>query len=274
MDDGARAARLDTMAGVSQTLQLQTRGGVTILTLNRPEVRNAVDAEMRTALRETLRQVAQDHSIRSLVLTGAGTAFCSGGDVRGMQERQAQEPSAAEAGWRRQHDLHRILSSLHFLDRPTVAAVNGPAFGLGLDLALCCDFIFASERATFSAGFVHRGLIPDGGGMFFLPRRIGLARAKDLIFSGRTVAADEAVAMGLADHVFAADALLDETTAYCDQLAQLSRPAQALAKDILNRTFELSLDEINALGAQAQAICYTTPEHQAAVEAFLNRRRG
>jgi enoyl-CoA hydratase/carnithine racemase len=257
---------------VSESLELQTRGGVTILTLNRPQVRNAVDAEMRSALRDALLRVAQDPAVRGLVLTGAGTAFCSGGDVRGMQARGGDGAAVAEAGWRRQHELHRILSSLYFLDRPTVAAVNGPAFGLGLDLALCCDFIFASERATFSAGFVHRGLVPDGGGMFFLPRRIGLARAKDMIFSGRTVQADEALAIGLADRVVAPERLLDETTAYLDQLAQLPRPAQALAKDILNRTFELSLDEINALGAQAQAICYTTPEHADAVSAFLNRR--
>jgi enoyl-CoA hydratase/carnithine racemase len=258
---------------VSESLELQTRGGVTILTLNRPQVRNAIDAETRSALRDALLRVGQDPEVRGLVLTGAGTAFCSGGDVRGMQARAGNGSAAvAEAGWRRQHELHRILSSLYFLDRPTVAAVNGPAFGLGLDLALCCDFIFASERATFSAGFVHRGLIPDGGGMFFLPRRVGLARAKDMIFSGRTVGADEALAIGLADRVFPPERLLDETTAYLDQLAQLSRPAQALAKDILNRTFELSLDEINALGAQAQAICYTTPEHAAAVSAFLNRR--
>jgi enoyl-CoA hydratase/carnithine racemase len=162
---------------------------------------------------------------------------------------------------------------LHFLDRPTVAAVNGPAFGLGLDLALCCDFVFASERASFSAGFVHRGLVPDGGGMFFLPRRVGLARAKDLIFSGRTVAANDALAIGLADRVLEHDRLLDQTCAYLDELARLPRPAQALAKNILNRTFELSLDEVNALSAQAQAICYTTPEHIAAVEAFLSRTR-
>jgi enoyl-CoA hydratase/carnithine racemase len=140
-------------------------------------------------------------------------------------------------------------------------------------MALCCDFIFASENATFSAGFVHRGLVPDGGGMYFLPRRVGLARAKDMIFSGRTVHADEAAKIGLADRVFAADTLMDETTAYLDELAQLSRPAQALAKDVLNRSFELSLDQVNALGSQAQAICYTTPEHEAAVSAFLNRTR-
>lgn len=262
-----------TMGGVSDTLQLQTRGGVCVLMLNRPQVRNAVDAETRSALRDALLGIAQDADIRGVVLTGAGSAFCSGGDVRGMQERHAPGVSSGEQGWRRQHELHRILSSLHFLDRPTVAAVNGPAFGLGLDLALCCDFIFASERATFSAGFVHRGLVPDGGGMFFLPRRIGLARAKDLIFSGRTLQAEEALAIGLADRVYPAERLLEETTAYLEELARLPRPPQALAKDILNRTFELSLDEINALGAQAQAICYTTPEHTAAVSAFLNRRR-
>ena len=260
------------MGCVSETLLEQSRGGVTILTLNRPQVRNAIDGHTSGALRDALQRIQHDDSIRGVVLTGAGTAFCSGGDVKGMLERQSLGPAQAEHGWRRQHELHQMLTSLYFLDRPTVAAVNGPAFGLGLDMALCCDFIFASEKATFSAGFVHRGLVPDGGGMYFLPRRIGLARAKDMIFSGRTVQADEALRIGLADRVFPPDGLLGDTTAYLDQLAQLSRPAQALAKDVLNRTFELSLDEVNALGSQAQAICYTTPEHTAAVSAFLNRR--
>jgi enoyl-CoA hydratase/carnithine racemase len=258
---------------VTEPLDFHTRGGVAVLTLNRPSVRNAIDGQTRTALREAIQHIQEDADIRGLVLTGAGTAFCSGGDVKSMQDRHAAGPDVAGYGWRRQHELHQILHSLHFLDRPTVAAVNGPAFGLGLDLALCCDFIFASERATFSAGFVHRGLVPDGGGMFFLPRRVGLARAKDLIFSGRTVAAHDALAMGLADRVVDHDQLLDETCSYLDELGQLPRTAQALAKSVLNRTFELSLDEVNALGAQAQAICYTTPEHTAAVEAFLNRPR-
>lgn len=268
----ARSDGTGTIGGMSEPLELQARGGVAILRLNRPEVRNAIDGETRTAIRDALQRIAADPETRGVVLTGAGTAFCSGGDIKGMRERQSSVDGVAATGRRRQHELHRILNSLYFLDRPTVAAVNGPAFGLGLDIALCCDFIFASERATFSAGFVHRGLVPDGGGMFFLPRRVGLAKAKDMIYSGRTVSASEALSIGLADRVFAHDELLDATLGYLDELAQLPRTAQALAKDVLNRTFELSLDEVNALGAQAQAICYTTPEHTAAVEAFLNRR--
>jgi enoyl-CoA hydratase/carnithine racemase len=258
---------------VTEPLELAARGSIMVLTLNRPHVRNAIDAETRNALREAIQHIQERADIRGLVLTGAGTAFCSGGDVKGMQDRKAAGADVAGYGWRRQHELHHMLHALHFLDRPTVAAVNGPAFGLGLDLALCCDFIFASERATFSAGFVHRGLVPDGGGMFFLPRRVGLARAKDLIFSGRTVPAAAALTLGLADRVLEHDRLLDETCEYLNELAQLPRTAQALAKSVLNRTFELSLDEVNALGAQAQAICYTTPEHTAAVDAFLNRPR-
>jgi enoyl-CoA hydratase/carnithine racemase len=181
--------------------------------------------------------------------------------------------AVGEQGWRRQRELHEILTKLHFLDRPTIAAVNGAAFGLGLDLALTCDFIFASEAASFSAGFVHRGLVPDGGGLYYLPRRVGLPRAKDLIFSGRSVPAAEAAQIGLADRLVAPDRLLAESVAYLNELAALPRTAQALAKSVLNRTFELSLEEVDALTAQAQAICYTTPEHQASVAAMLERRR-
>src|SRR5919199_6217898 len=183
---------MTTAASASQVIDFTLDGSIAIATLNRPHVRNAVDQQMRAELRAVVQRVAEDKSLRGLVITGAGTAFCSGGDVRGMQERLAAGQAVGEQGWRRQRELHETLTKLHFLDRPTIAAVNGAAFGLGLDLALTCDFIFASEAASFSAGFIHRGLVPDGGGLYYLPRRGGLPRAQELIFSGRRGPAAEA----------------------------------------------------------------------------------
>jgi enoyl-CoA hydratase/carnithine racemase len=159
------------------------------------------------------------------------------------------------------------------MSKPTIAAVNGAAVGLGCDLALCCDFIIASDAAMFAMSFIQRGLVPDGGGLYFLPRRVGLARAKDLIFSGRRVKADEALRMGLADRVCSAEVLLDEAQAWAVELSQGSRVALALAKSILDRTFETPEEQVFALGREAQAICYTTGEHRASVEAFLNKTR-
>jgi enoyl-CoA hydratase/carnithine racemase len=150
-----------------------------------------------------------------------------------------------------------------------IAAVNGAASGLGADTALACDFLIASDAASFAWSYIHRGIVPDGGGMYFLPRRIGLPRAKELIFTGRKVEADEALALGIVDRKTTADRLLADAQAWARQLSQGSATALALGKTILDQTFEMSAHEVFAQGSQAQAICYTSTEHRAAVEAFL-----
>ena len=140
---------------------LAIEAGVAIATLNRPEVRNAIDERTRAELVAILEQVAADDGIRALVLTGTGTAFCAGGDISAMQQRLG-EPAGTLGGkgWLRQRRLHGMIGALHALEKPTIAAVNGAAAGLGMDLALCCDFIVASEQAFFTMSYVQRGLIP------------------------------------------------------------------------------------------------------------------
>ena len=249
-------------------------GGVGIATFNRPAVRNAIDDQTRAELQTLLDRVASDSSIKALVLTGNGPAFCAGGDISAMRQRLGAPPGQlAGGGWLRQRRLHGMVASLHRLEKPTLAAVNGAAAGLGMDLALCCDFIVASEQAFFTMSYVQRGLIPDGGGLYFLPRRVGLPRAKELIFSARRVMADEALRIGLADRVVAADELVAQAAVWAAELGNGGGTALALSKSILDQTFELTADQAFALGAQAQAICYTTDEHHAAVAAFLNRPR-
>jgi enoyl-CoA hydratase/carnithine racemase len=255
-----------------ETLDLKVDGPVGILSLNRPKARNAIDNQMRSDLRDAIDHIASDLSIRGLVLTGAGSAFCSGGDIKGMQERLDQGQKVAELGWRRQREFHETLHKLYNLDRPTVAAVNGSAFGLGLDLALTCDLVFFADTTTVAANFVRRGLIPDGGGMFHLPRRVGVSRAKELIFSGRNVAAEEALAIGLADRVLPGDQLVAAAVDWLKGCAEHPPMAQALAKGVLNRSLEISFDEVSTLGNQAQAICYASPEHQDSVRVFLAER--
>jgi enoyl-CoA hydratase/carnithine racemase len=254
------------------TLQMNIDDGVAVITLNRPEVRNAIDDDMRQDLIAMLDQVSRDSAIRALVLTGAGKAFCAGGDIRSMRERMsAPAGQVAFNGWSRQQRTHHAVAALHNLGKPTIAAVNGAATGLGCDLALCCDFVMASESATFAMTYILRGLIPDGGGMYFLPRRVGLARAKELIFSGRTVAASEAHALGMADRLVAPDELLRQACDWGRTLGAGSAAALALSKSVLNQSFELSAEQVFALGSQAQAICYTTEAHQASVAAFLDK---
>lgn len=257
---------------MSDLVKLAIHNSIAVLTLNRPQVRNAIDDAMRGELIAALDRVAADDAVRAVVLTGEGKAFCSGGDISGMKQRlQAAPGDIAFNGWRRQRRTHQSVAALHGLPKPTIAAVNGAATGLGCDMALACDFIMASEAASFSMSFIRRGLISDGGGMYFLPRRIGLPRAKELIFSGRTVEAQEALALGLADRITPANTLVQDACAWAYDLSRGSAAALALSKAILDRTFETPEEQLFALGREAQAICYTTADHQDAVAAFLDK---
>ena len=261
------------LAMTEATILVAVQDGVGTVTLNRPGKRNALDDAMRAELVAALDQVGRDPAVRAVVLTGAGPAFCAGGDVRAMQERLAAPAGeVAINGWRRQQRTHAAVAALHGLGKPTVAAVNGAATGLGCDLALCCDFVVAGRSARMAMSYVLRGLIPDGGGLYFLPRRVGLARAKELIFTGRTVEPEEALAIGMVDRVAEDERLVEEARAWAAELGRGSATAVALAKSILDQSFELTAEQVFALGSQAQGICYSSAEHQEAVRAFLDRR--
>ena len=256
-------------------ITLEVQAGIATLTFNRPDKRNAMNDDLRSDFIEALESVAADGAVRALVLTGAGKAFCAGGDIAGMERRmQAPAGEIAFNGWHRQQRVHHAQALLHTMPKPTVAAVNGAASGLGADTALACDFIVASEAASFSWSYIHRGLVPDGGGMYFLPRRVGLARAKELIFTGRKVDAEEALALGIADRRTGADTLLVDAQAWARELCRGSAAALALGKTILNQAFESSAQQSFMQGSQAQGICYTSTEHREAVLAFLAKSAG
>lgn len=251
-------------------IDLQVETGIATLTLNRPDKRNAMSDAMRAEFIDALEHVAADKAIRALVLTGAGKGFCAGGDISGMEKRMnAPAGEVGFNGWHRQQRVHHTQMLLHTMPKPVIAAVNGAASGLGADTALACDFIIASEWASFTWSYIHRGIVPDGGGMYFLPRRVGLSMAKQLIFTGRKVDADEALSLGIADRKTAADTLVADAQAWARELSQGSATALALSKTILNQTFELPAQQVFAQGSQAQGICYTSTEHRDAVMAFL-----
>jgi enoyl-CoA hydratase/carnithine racemase len=244
--------------------------GVATLRLDRPERRNAIDDAMRGEMIAALEEAAADPAVRALVVTGTGSAFCAGGDVRGMRNRlAAPQEDVAFNGWRRQQRTHRAVALLHTMPKPTIAAVNGAAAGLGCDVALSCDFIMAAESAQFTMSFIARGLIPDGGGMYFLPRRVGLARAKELVFTGRRVGAPEALAIGMVERVVPDAELMASAQDWARAVSAGSPAALALAKSVMDRSLEMSFEQVLAEGAKAQALCYTTAEHRASVEAFL-----
>jgi enoyl-CoA hydratase/carnithine racemase len=256
-------------------IDFKTRDGIATLTLNRPDKMNAISDDLRTQLIDTLDAVSRDDSVRALVLTGAGKGFCAGGDIAGMKRRmEAPEGERGFNGWKRQRRVHTQVSLLHHMPKPTIAAVNGAAAGLGADMALSCDFVIASTAASFTWSYIKRGLVPDGGGMYFLPRRVGLSRAKELIFTGRKVDAEEALKLGIADRLATPENLVAEAHAWAAELTQGSATALALSKSILEQTFEQSAEQLFAQGSQAQGICYTSTEHREAVLAFLAKLSG
>lgn len=255
---------------MSNLVQVLVDAGIATLTLNRPEKRNAMSDDMRSELITALEHLSADKSVRAVVLTGAGKGFCAGGDVAGMERRmQAPPGEIAFNGWSRQQRVHHCVALLHTMPKPTIAAVNGAASGLGADTALACDFVVVSPAASFTWSYILRGLIPDGGGLYFLPRRVGLPRAKELIFSGRKVDAGEAMRLGIADRMCAAETLVEESRKWADELSRGSATALALGKTILNESFEESSLSILSRGSQAQGICYTSTEHRDAVMTFL-----
>ncbi len=266
---------MDEDKALPSSIEFEVEQAVATLRLNRPDVRNAIDDDMRAGLIGLIDRVARDESIRALVITGNGKGFCSGGDIKSMKQRLQVPPGdIAFNGWRRQQRTHHLISALHDLPKPTIAAVNGAATGLGCDLALACDFVIASEASTMAMTYVLRGLIPDGGGMYFLPRRVGLARAKELIFTGRTVKPQEALALGMIDRIATAGRLVREAQDWAAEMAQGAPAAVALAKSVLNQSFELTAEQVFGMGSQAQAICYSTRDHLESVQTFPAKSAG
>jgi enoyl-CoA hydratase/carnithine racemase len=262
-----------TTAGTQpEFIAVSQTDGICTITLNRPDLRNAINDQMRAELIAAFAAADTDASVRAIIMTGAGKGFCSGGDIGGMRARlDAPAGEVAFNGWKRQKSTHRGVAAIHGVSKPVIAAVNGAAFGLGLDMALACDFIIAAEGAKMSMSFLKRGLVSDGGGMYFLPRRVGLARAKELIFTARIVEPTEALAIGLIDRISAPESLLTDAHAWAKELTIGSATAVALTKEIMDKTFERSDEEIFAMGREAQAVCYTTAEHRKSVEDFLNK---
>lgn len=245
-----------------------TRAGATaVLTMNRPESRNALDFAMREEFGAAVAQVRDDPSVRAVVLTGAAGHFCAGGDIKAMAVQQSQKRDIFE-GRERIRKIHRWFDELVDLEKPVIAAVDGVAFGAGLSLALCADFVLASPRARFSCVFARLGYVPDLGAMYLLPRAIGLARAKDMVFTGRVLDAAEAHAIGLVQTICDQD-LLESALAYAARFHAAPTDAIGLAKSVMNRAFESDRKDVYAQEAMAQAMCRESDFHAEAVRRFV-----
>ena len=253
-----------------ETLLIEDRGPVRLITINRPQVLNALSAPLVRELTEAVREAhgdAGDNKIRGVVLTGAGAkAFVAGADIAamaGMSEDEAREFA------RQGHALGEKLAALPI---PVIAAVNGFALGGGCEVALACDFIYASEAARFGQPEVKLGVIPGFGGTQRLLRRVGLARALELCMSGAMIDAAEALRIGLVNRVCKPDELLPAAIKTCETIAQMGPQAVAVAKDVLHRGADLALHAANALEIDAFARLFNTSDQSEGMAAFLGKR--
>ncbi|MHC4743305.1 MAG: enoyl-CoA hydratase/isomerase family protein [Planctomycetota bacterium] len=252
------------------TLKYELSDSVATITLNRPEVLNAMNREMFTELNSVFDTMMSDSAVRAVLLTGKGRGFCSGADLKAMgSESSLLEPGAFKTYMRVINEL--ILKMLR-LDRPIVAAVNGPATGAGANLVLASDIIFMAREAFLSQIFVKRGLVPDFGGLYLLPRYVGMAKAKELLFTGDYVDGEEAVRLGIANRVLPLGDLLSEATAYAKKLASGPTIAIGLAKQGVHRGLESGIDAVLEFESLAQAIVRTTGDTFEAISAFLEKR--
>lgn len=250
------------------TLLLDRTGPIATLTLNRPDARNALDVLMRRELLSALDEVEADAEARVVVLTGAGGHFCAGGDVKSMRERR----HSAVEGRERVQMLNRLVTRLVDFPRPTIAMVDGYAVGAGCNLALCCDLVVASDRARFGEVFARIGLVPDGGGTWLLPRAVGLARAKELVFTADVIEAADALAMGLVNRVVPAGELVQATRALAERIAAGPPAVLRLAKHMLNRAASSDLAAALDLEAFSQGLAITGEDHQEGLRAFFEKR--
>ena len=250
--------------------------GVATLTMNRPAALNALSAQMSAALEEAIPRLAQDPAVRVVVLTGAGGAFCAGGDVKGFARAgestgKAERPSFEQrvAGLRASTELSRHL---HEMPKPTLAAIEGAAAGGGLSFALACDIRIASETAKFTTAFAKIGLAGDYGGTYFLPHLIGAAKARELYFTADLIDAQEALRLGLVNHVYRADDYPQAVASWARRLAAAPTIALGYMKKNLNAAEDGSLTRVLDLEAQHMTRTFDTEDHRRSATAFVEKR--
>ena len=245
--------------------------GVAVLELNRPDRLNAFNRQMIGEWREALAQIADDRRVRAVVLTGAGRAFCAGGDADEMTEMQgASNVERKEYLWR---SIQKIPLAMERLEQPVIAAINGAARGAGLDMALMCDIRIAGKSSTFAESYINMGVISGDGGTWFLPRVIGVSRALELLWTGRVVESAEAERIGLVNRVVADTDVRDEGLKLARQLAAQPPQAVALMKRAvyqgLTGTLAAHLDMVSS----HMAVVFDTPEFNQRLNAFHARRK-
>jgi enoyl-CoA hydratase/carnithine racemase len=256
-----------------ETLIVDRADGVVTVTLNRPEKKNAINGPMWRELIDVFEEVADTPSDRVLVITGAGDGFCSGADLSpGDNPDLATQDGGIGSTFRQMRVVGRAALRLHQLPQPSIAAVNGVAAGAGLNLALGCDLIVASERARFSEIFSKRGLNVDFGGSWLLPRLVGLHKAKELVFFADIIDAVEAERIGIVNRVVPADDLAKVAGELASRLAALPPIQLSISKKLLNQSFSVSMADALEFEDTAQAMNFASKDTSEAMLAFLQKR--
>lgn len=249
-----------------QTIRYEKNGNIGIATINRPEALNALNSTVISELEQLISEVEKDAELGAFIITGEGRSFVAGADIG---EQSTMDVAAGRKWGQRGSALFRRIEKLEI---PTIAAVNGFALGGGCELALACDIILASEKAKFGQPEVGLGITPGFSGTQRLPRRVGIGKAKELIFSGKMIKADEAKAIGLVNEVYAPEALMDAALEMARSFTKNAPIAVKYAKACIDRGMQMDLDDGIALENEMFAMCYATADQKEGMTAFLEKR--
>lgn len=250
----------------SSTVLFEVNNAIATITLNRPETLNSFNDIMANELLAALRTAGSTGTIRTVVLTGKGKAFCAGGDLGYLSSLTPQTARKFVSC------VGQLTNEIMNMEIPVIAMVNGVAAGAGFNLALACDIIFCSSTARFAQSFAKVGLVPDCGGMYLLPRIVGLPKAKELMFTGDIIDANTALRLGLVNEVIEADKLNQVVYQFAARMASSPPIALGLTKRILNRSSNLDLATVLEFEADLQALCMQTDDHKEGVAAFREKR--
>ncbi|MFT7071168.1 enoyl-CoA hydratase-related protein [Patiriisocius sp. Uisw_017] len=254
---------------MTQPITKQINSGVAILTLNRPEVFNSFNKEMAFLLQDELDACEKDATVRAIVITGSGRAFCAGQDIGEITNPDLNP------GFKKILDDHYnpIIKKIRAIEKPIVCGVNGVAAGAGANIALACDVVIASDKASFIQAFSKIGLIPDSAGTFFLPRLIGFGKASAIMMLGDKISAEKAEKMGMIYSVVPSETLMDEVKAAATTLANMPTKALGLTKRLLNESMTNNLEEQLILESKLQIESASTEDYAEGVAAFVEKRK-
>ncbi|MBZ5202437.1 enoyl-CoA hydratase [Planomicrobium chinense] len=251
-----------------ETIELTKQGRIGYLKLNRPQAMNAMSGKMMKELADCFESLLADSTLHVLIIHGEGRAFSAGGDIKEMMD--PENPMDIDLVMK---DVSRLAKSLYTLPQITVAAIHGASAGLGFSLALACDHIIAEENSKLAMNFIGIGLVPDGGGHFFMKERVGVPKAKQLIWSGQILKAHDSLAKGLIDEVTAEGLALEHAETYAEQALQSPVKARLASKHILHQLKVGELEQVLEMEAAAQSAMRKSADHLEGIQAFVEKRK-